>query len=268
MKNWIRKHTFALGAAGLAAAVFFGAAGVAIWSGDGTLPAGADLGVAGAIEREYERAAPLPRELNAHIREQIAKMTSARGRTATLTAFERSRPMIDHAERVFAEYGLPPELIHLAHVESHWRNAAVSHAAAAGVWQFIPKTAVRFGLKVEEGADERFDYEKETVAAAQYLRFLHDYYDGNWPIAIAAYNCGEERMDAAIAANGGKADFWELVEKKLLPRETREYTPKVLAAGLVANNRTLLAPARQNVAKKDVAPSKKNGARPADVRAD
>jgi soluble lytic murein transglycosylase-like protein len=231
MNDSTRTQAHVVAAIGVAIAVLLGSAIEIVWIGD---PATTAHG------RRYAKAAPLPAELNAHVREQLAKMTSGRGRSVTVAAFDRARPMIHHAVRVFGEHGLPPELIYLAHVESHWRNSAVSSASAAGVWQFVPDTAVRFGLKVENGNDERFDFEKQTYAAAGYLRFLYDYYDGNWPIAIAAYNCGEGRMNRAIAANGGRADFWELVEKKLLPRETREYTPKVLAASLVAANPALL----------------------------
>ena len=195
--------------------------------------------VAGAARRGAAKGAmatPLPLEENAAIRKYLTKYTEGVGRKTTLKGFEQAGSKVATAERIFAEEGVPTELVWLAQVESLWRVRAVSPAAAAGVWQFIPKTAVRFGLHVDETRDDRYDFEKQTRIAARYLRFLYDYYDGNWPLAIGAYNTGEENMDRAIQRAGGVKDFWALSEAGLLHPETREYVPKVLAASIVGTD--------------------------------
>jgi membrane-bound lytic murein transglycosylase D len=181
-------------------------------------------------------AAPLPLgRVTPQVGRYLVQYTTGGGSSAMQRSLERSRTMRGYAERVFREEGVPEELIWLAQVESGWRNDAVSPAAAAGVWQFIPRTAIRFGLRVEEGRDDRFDYYKQTRVAARYLRFLHDRYDGNWPLAIGAYNCGEANMDRAIERAGGVEDFWVVAQSGALPGETSEYVPKVLAACIVGS---------------------------------
>jgi membrane-bound lytic murein transglycosylase D len=216
--------------------------GYAVWSrsADRTVPANADpVEVAEAAWRASRKggmATPLPLEENAEIRRYLVKYTEGVGRKTTVKGFEQAGSKVVVAERIFAEEGVPAELVWLAQVESLWRIRAVSPAAAAGVWQFIPKTAVRFGLHVDESRDDRYDFEKQTRIAARYLRFLYDYYDGNWELAIGAYNTGEENMDRAIARSGGVRNFWVLSERGLLHPETREYVPKVLAASIVGTD--------------------------------
>jgi membrane-bound lytic murein transglycosylase D len=112
---------------------------------------------------------------------------------------------------------------------------ARSWAAAVGLWQFIPGTAARFGLYQDAFIDERCSFEKATRASARYLKFLGDRYNGNWELAMAAYNCGEHRVDRGIERLGSP-DFWELYSRGLLPRETRNYVPNILATILIAKN--------------------------------
>jgi membrane-bound lytic murein transglycosylase D len=138
------------------------------------------------------------------------------------------------ARAEFRATGVPEDLVWLAHVESVWHAEARSPAAAAGVWQFIPRTATDYGLTVEAGNDERFDARKQTRVAAAYLRDLYTIF-GDWALAMAAYNCGEPRVMEAVVKNG-RANFWELHEKSLLPKETLNYVPKILAAITVARN--------------------------------
>jgi membrane-bound lytic murein transglycosylase D len=196
-----------------------------------------DAKVARKAVRAVKMAEELPiADVNPHIDKYITRYTTGSGRLTTVRGLERARTKRATAERIFVEEGVPAELVWLAQVESGWRIQAVSPAAAAGVWQFIPRTAQRFGLHVEDGRDDRYDFEKQTRVAARYLKFLYDYYDGNWPLAIGAYNTGEENMDRAIARSGGVKDFWTLRDRDLLHPETAEYVPKVLAASIVGPN--------------------------------
>ena len=172
-------------------------------------------------------------EGNAAIDKWINWYTATQGGRRTMTiGIDRSSQYIEMARGEFRSAGLPEDLVWLAHVESVWHAEARSPAAAAGIWQFIPRTATDYGLTVEAGNDERFDARKQTRVAAAYLRDLYTIF-GDWALAMAAYNCGEPRVMEAVVKNG-RANFWELHEKKLLPKETLNYVPKILAAITVA----------------------------------
>ena len=123
---------------------------------------------------------------------------------------------------------MPRELALLPVIESAFEPYAYSRARAAGLWQFIPGTATKYGLKQNWWYDGRRDVVEATRAALDYLQALHEEFDGDWLLAIAAYNCGEGNVERALAANrraGKPADFWHLK----LPTETRAYVPKLLA---------------------------------------
>lgn len=124
--------------------------------------------------------------------------------------------------------GMPTELAYLPYVESAYRNKAYSHAGAAGMWQFIPATGRRYGLKQTRSYDARLDPHQSTQAALSYLQKLHREFRGDWLLALAAYNCGENRVQREIAKNmarGLPTDYWNLD----LPRETKQYVPRLLA---------------------------------------
>ena len=124
--------------------------------------------------------------------------------------------------------GMPLEFALLPVVESAYEPFAYSVSRAAGLWQFIPGTGVRFGLKQDWWYDGRRDVIESTRAALDYLQALHDQFDGDWLLAIAAYNVGEAWVQRAIdynRAHGRPTDFWHLK----LPAETRAYVPKLLA---------------------------------------
>jgi membrane-bound lytic murein transglycosylase D len=154
------------------------------------------------------------------------------GRRTMKIGIDRSNAYLDMARAEFRNVGIPEDLVWLAFVESVWNPRAVSPAAAGGIWQFIPATATDYGLTVENGNDERADPLKQTRVAATYLRDLYTIF-GDWALAMAAYNSGEPRVMGAIVKNG-RANFWDLYDKELLPKETREYVPKILAAIEVA----------------------------------
>jgi membrane-bound lytic murein transglycosylase D len=139
------------------------------------------------------------------------------------------------ADRIFKEEGVPTDMIWLAQVESVWKPAALSSAAAKGIWQFIPSTGRRFGLDQDYWVDERSDPEQSTRAAARYLKFLYNYFGQDWLLAMAAYNSGEGNVSKAIARSG-YADFWEIQRAGFLPTETRNYVPAILAVVIVSHN--------------------------------
>jgi membrane-bound lytic murein transglycosylase D len=141
------------------------------------------------------------------------------------------RPMI--LERL-EKAGLPSQLSWLPLVESWFKVRALSRASALGMWQFISSTGVRYGLSRDTWVDERMDPEKSTDAAIAYLTDLHGLF-GDWPKALAGYNCGEARVMRLSRPSGGEyVDFWDLYE--LLPRETRRYVPRLLAALMIIEN--------------------------------
>ena len=131
--------------------------------------------------------------------------------------------------------GMPMELALLPVIESAFEPFAYSKARASGLWQFIPDTGNRFGLPQNWWYDGRRDVVESTRAALDYLQFLHDEFEGDWLLAVAGYNCGENCVARAVARNraaGLSTSFWEL----RLPAETRAYVPKLLAMKrLVAN---------------------------------
>lgn len=123
--------------------------------------------------------------------------------------------------------GLPANFVGVAAVESGFDPFALSPQGARGLWQLMPATARRFGLRVEPGRDERLDPLKSTLAASRYLKALHAQF-GDWPLALAAYNSGERRVERSLARLGAR-DFWTLSRAGALPDETRRYVPAVLA---------------------------------------
>jgi len=142
-------------------------------------------------------------------------------------------PMI---QNVFRAEGLPLDLAYVPLVESAFKPNALSHANAKGVWQFMSGTGLENGLRRDWYIDERSDPEKATVAAAKYLRTLSKIFGGDWHLALASYNGGPGRMQRALKT--ARVDnFWTLSERsKILPRETREYVPMILAAIVIARN--------------------------------
>jgi soluble lytic murein transglycosylase-like protein len=151
--------------------------------------------------------------------------------TLPASALKRLEPYEESFRASFRAAGVPEDLIYLGLIESRFDPAAVSSAGAAGVWQFVPETASRYGLRRFGAYDERVDPVKSARAAALYLRDLNRMF-GDWQLALAAYNAGEYRI-ARIIRQAGTRDFWELRRRGLLPRETAAYVPAVLAAAQV-----------------------------------
>jgi len=148
---------------------------------------------------------------------------------------DRANPYIHYIVESLEERGMPSELALLPVVESAYQPFAYSNGRASGLWQFIPGTGTRFGLRQNWWYDGRRDVAMATKAALDYLEELHQMFDGDWLLALAAYNSGEGTVKRAIARNQAKGlptDFWSLD----LPKETRGYVPKLLAiSNIVAN---------------------------------
>jgi peptidoglycan lytic transglycosylase D len=142
-------------------------------------------------------------------------------------------PMI---QNVFRDEGLPLDLAYVPLVESAFKPNALSRTKAKGVWQFMSGTGLENGLRQDWYIDERSDPEKATIAAAKYLSTLARLFNGDWHLALASYNGGPGRLQHAMKL-GQKDDFWKLAENpRLLPRETRDYVPMILAAIVIAKN--------------------------------
>jgi membrane-bound lytic murein transglycosylase D len=182
---------------------------------------------------------PIFRErLQAHIEE----LTGASNLKFMYGRKQRYWPVIT---KDFGTLGLPEEMAYIAWVESGFDPTAQSDAGAAGLWQMTTATAQQLGLTVDATVDERLDPDKQTRAAARYLaNLLAEFGEDSFMLAMASYNRGENgvrRVLHQIAKEPGgfrkdKRDFWHLYRMKLLPEETREYVPKVLAAAVVCNN--------------------------------
>jgi membrane-bound lytic murein transglycosylase D len=161
---------------------------------------------------------------------------SNRGRGTLERALARSGRYEDMIRRVLREQGVPQELIYLAQAESGFHPLAVSRAGARGMWQFMGSRAKGYGLERSWWVDDRQDPEKATRAAAHHLKDLYNQF-GDWYLAMAAYNSGPGTVQSAVKRTG-YADFWELYNRNVLPKETRNYVPIILAVTIMAKNPT------------------------------
>jgi membrane-bound lytic murein transglycosylase D len=159
---------------------------------------------------------------------------SNRGRGTLEHALVRSGRYRDMIERTLKEEGVPQDLIYLAQAESGFHPYAVSRAGARGIWQFMGSRARAYDLHRDSWVDERQDPEKSTRAAARHLKDLYNQF-GDWYLAMAAYNSGPGTVQSAVKRTG-YADYWELWKRNVLPKETRNYVPIILAVTIMAKN--------------------------------
>jgi soluble lytic murein transglycosylase-like protein len=145
--------------------------------------------------------------------------------TAAAARLNLLRPAIDP---ILKSRGVPTELAAVILVESGGRPTAISPKGARGLWQLMPDTARRYGLRVDDTQDDRIDLFRSTDAAARYLHDLYAQF-GDWKLALAAYNTGEANVGSAIL-RAHTQDFDQLTSLRMLPLETRNYVPAVLAA--------------------------------------
>jgi membrane-bound lytic murein transglycosylase D len=221
----------------------------------------AGMGAAAVDDGKFEKAPnedilvmtfPVDPKLKDRVREQVTATVSQlplsvndtvlgyinyfshRGHGTIVAGTQRSgryRPMI---QRILDEEGVPQELIHLAQAESGFIPRAMSRKAAGGMWQFLTERGNQYGLKQTKYSDERMDPEKATRAAARHLRDLYTEF-GDWYLAIAAYNCGPVTVEKAVERTG-YADFWQLRAIGVLPAETTNYVPIILAMTIMEKN--------------------------------
>ena len=159
---------------------------------------------------------------------------SNRGRGTFERAFARSGRYHDMMVSILKQEGVPQDLIYLAQAESGFHPLAVSRVGARGIWQFMASRARGYGLQHSLWVDDRQDPEKSTRAAAHHLKDLYAQF-GDWYLAMAAYNSGPGTVQAAVKRTG-YADFWELYRRNVLPKETRNYVPIILAMTIVSKN--------------------------------
>lgn len=146
----------------------------------------------------------------------------------------RGAAYLPRLRAILAENGVPADLALLPVIESGFQPRARGRAGELGLWQLRRPTARRFGLQVSRKRDDRLHPERATLAAARYLRFLRARY-GEWPLALAAYNAGEHRIDRALAAHPS-ADFWALADSGSLPRTSCEFVARFIAVVRLAED--------------------------------
>jgi membrane-bound lytic murein transglycosylase D len=176
----------------------------------------------------------LPLTVNDEVLSFLNFFQTPRGKAIVETGLSRSGRYREMISRVLHEEGVPQDLIYLAQAESAFQPLALSRAGARGIWQFVPWRGNEYGLKRSWWVDERQDPEKATRAAAQHLRDLYGLF-GDWYLAMAAYNCGPGNVQKGIERTG-YADFWELYRRNVLPRETKNYVPIIVALTLIAKD--------------------------------
>jgi membrane-bound lytic murein transglycosylase D len=165
--------------------------------------------------------------------QQFINYYQGRGRATMEAGLRRSGRYQKLARETFRREGVPEDIIWLGQVESAWSPKAFSSAAASGLWQFVPSTGRGYGLRQTAYVDERNSFEKATAASAKYLRQLADHFNGDWALAMAAYNTGQSNVDRAIG-RAGTANFWKIYP--FIAQETRNYVPNILATILIAKN--------------------------------
>ena len=176
----------------------------------------------------------LPLMLTDQVAGFINYFSTTRGHETLQHALERGGRYRGMIESSLREQGVPQELIYLAQAESGFHPLALSRVGARGMWQFMASRARGYGLQHNLWVDERQDPEKSTRAAAHHLKDLYNQF-GDWYLAMAAYNSGPGTVQSAVKRTG-YADFWELYRRNVLPKETRNYVPIILAVTIMAKN--------------------------------
>jgi len=206
-------------------------------------------GEVGAISHD------LPLTVNDPVLTYLNYFKTPRGSAIVETGLRRAGRYRAMVQRVLQEEGMPQDLIYLAQAESAFLPQAVSKAGARGMWQFMSFAGRKYGLQKSWWVDERQDPEKATRAAARDLRDLYDTF-GDWYLAMAAYNSGAGTVQHAIERTG-YADFWELYRRNVLPQETKNYVPIILALTLISKD-----PARYGIEFQPEPPMKADAVKP------
>ena len=182
-----------------------------------------------AIEPKKTQLPPVEIVRNSKVEKWIDYFCG-RGRTTFIKWVGRSGQYRMTTLKILKEEGMPLEIVNLALIESGFNPNAYSRAHAVGMWQFIRSTARLYGMRVDWWVDERRDPIRSTRAASRYLRDLYAVFN-SWELALAAYNTGQRGVERAMKRSRSR-DYWEL----RLPRETRDYVPKFMAACIIMEN--------------------------------
>ncbi|MGA8763771.1 MAG: LysM peptidoglycan-binding domain-containing protein [Candidatus Sulfotelmatobacter sp.] len=194
----------------------------------------ADASVKAKVQAEIKSThSDLPLMLTDQVAGYISYFSN-RGRGTFERAFARSGRYREMMRSILKQEGVPQDMIYLAQAESGFHPLAVSRAGARGIWQFMGSRARGYGLSHDQWIDDRQDPVKSTRAAARHLKDLYNEF-GDWYLAMAAYNSGPGTVQAAVKRTG-YADFWELYQRNVLPKETRNYVPIILAVTIMAKN--------------------------------
>ena len=186
-------------------------------------------------ERLLHTPSQLPLVLNDAVKRLINYFTtSAKGMATMRNSLGYGNAYKAMIKRILEEEDIPEEFFYLAMAESGFKPTARSHMSATGMWQFMSSRGRQYGLKQDRYVDLRYDPETATRAAARHLKDLYIEFN-DWYLAMAAYNSGPNRVSSAIRRTGSR-DYWELVRKRQLPRETRNYVPIILAMTFVGKN--------------------------------
>ncbi len=177
-------------------------------------------------------SAHIPVILNDSVESYIEYFRSEK--TTFQQGLNNAAPYLQVMKEIFRDENLPVELIYIGMIESQFNHAAVSPAQAVGPWQFMAVTGDEYSLTDDAWVDERRDPIKSTLAAARYLRDLHDRL-GSWPLVLASYNAGISKVRRAMLRTGFQ-DFWDLKETEQLGWETKSFVPKIMAAFIIARD--------------------------------
>ena len=173
--------------------------------------------------------------MNSQVKEFVARFTGER-KAFLEEGLSRGMQYLPMIRAILRDEGLPLDLAYIPLVESAFKPMALSGAQAKGIWQFMSGTGLDNGLTHDWYIDERVEAEKSTRAAAKYLKTLHAMFEGDWALALAAYNAGQGRVRRALKRSG-RSDYWSLTASTMyLPRETRNYVPLVMAAMVIARD--------------------------------
>lgn len=176
----------------------------------------------------------IPLALNSKV-EYFLYYFQTSGKASFSRWLSRSSRYIPMMKEILKREGMPEDLVFVAMIESGFQMHARSWANAVGPWQFISDTGRRYSLRIDQWVDERKDPVKATTAAALYLKELYGMFNGDWYLAAAGYNAGENKILRAISMYN-TSDFWEISRGSYLKRETKEYVPKLLAAAIIAKD--------------------------------
>lgn len=171
---------------------------------------------------------------NQQVERWVKYYSQGNGRENMKVYLARSHRYMNLMSGIMTDCQLPTGLVYMAMAESGFSAWAKSPKGAYGYWQFIPATARRYGLTIDSHIDERRDFVLSTEAACRYLVDLYDMF-GDWSLAMAGYNCGENRVARAVSQHQSR-NFWYLSNQGALPRETRNYVPKIIAMRRIALN--------------------------------